>query len=123
MSAVTRLRDLEALTSGFNTNVNRDLLEQRGTRVSREEAFDSLGSFLGCLHRISSAQLAILDSVRDRLIDLWWNPRLTLPVSSVQSLNNFIGPLLYPPSVVAFAKADFRGVIRPAALVHQSTTL
>ena len=50
---------------------------QRGTRVFREEAFDSLGSFLGCLLRISSAQLASLDSVRDRLIDLRWNPRLT----------------------------------------------
>jgi hypothetical protein len=50
---------------------------QRGTRVSGEEAFDSLGSFLGGLHRISSAQLASLDSIRDRLIDLRWNPRLT----------------------------------------------
>jgi hypothetical protein len=50
---------------------------QRGPRVSREEAFDLLGSFLGCLLRISSAQLASLDSVRDRLIDLRWNPRLT----------------------------------------------
>ena len=50
---------------------------QRGTRVSREEAFDLLGSLLGCLLRISSAQLASLDSVRDRLIDLRWNPRLT----------------------------------------------
>ena len=50
---------------------------QRGTRVSREEAFDLLGSFLGCLLRISPAQLASLDSVRDRLIDLRWNPRLT----------------------------------------------
>ena len=46
-------------------------------RVSGEEAFDSLGSFLGCLLRISSAQLASLDSIRDCLIDLRWNPRLT----------------------------------------------
>src|ERR1700730_4529073 len=51
--------------------------QQRGTRVFGEEAFDSLGSFLGCLLRISSAQLASLDSIRDRLIDLRWNPRLT----------------------------------------------
>jgi hypothetical protein len=45
--------------------------------VLGEEAFDLLGSFLGCLLRISSAQLASLDSIRDRLIDLRWNPRLT----------------------------------------------
>jgi len=51
--------------------------QQRGTRVSGEEAFDSLGSFLSCLLRISSAQLASLDSIRDRLIDIRWNPRLT----------------------------------------------
>jgi hypothetical protein len=50
---------------------------QRGARVSGEEAFDSLGSFLDCLLRISSTQLASLDSIRDRLIDLRWNPRLT----------------------------------------------
>jgi hypothetical protein len=51
--------------------------QQRGTRVSGEEAFDSLGPFLGCLLRINSPQLASLDSIRDRLIDLRWNPRLT----------------------------------------------
>jgi hypothetical protein len=50
---------------------------QRGTRVPGEEAFDSLGSFLGCLLRIGSAQLASLDSIRDCLIDLRRNPRLT----------------------------------------------
>ena len=68
---------LEALISGFNTNVDRDSSEQWCSRVSGEEAFDSLGSFLGGLHRISSAQLASLDSIGDRLIDLRWNPRLT----------------------------------------------
>src|SRR6516162_1087352 len=51
--------------------------KQPASRVSGEEAFDSLGSFLGCLLRISSAQLTSLDSIRDRLIDLRWNPRLT----------------------------------------------
>jgi hypothetical protein len=50
---------------------------QRGTRVAGEEAFDSLGSFLGGLGRINAAQLASLYRIRDRLIDLRWNPRLT----------------------------------------------
>ena len=68
---------LEALISGFNTNVDRDSSEQWCSRVTGKEAFDSLGSFLGCLRRISSAQLASLDSIRDRLVDLRWNPRLT----------------------------------------------
>ena len=58
-------------------NVDRDSSEQWCSRVSGEEAFDSLGSFLGGLQRISSAQLASLDSIGDRLIDLRWNPRLT----------------------------------------------
>ena len=49
--------------SGFNTNVHRDSSQQWCTRVSEEEAFDSLGSFLGCPLRISSAQLASLDSI------------------------------------------------------------
>jgi hypothetical protein len=53
------------------------LSQQRGTRVFGEEEFDSLGSFLGCLLRISSAHLASLDSIRDRFIDLRWNARLT----------------------------------------------
>jgi hypothetical protein len=34
-----------------------------------------------------------------------------LAVGNITSLNNFIGALLYPPSVVPFSKADFRGVI------------
>ena len=51
--------------------------KQRGSRVSGEEAFDSLGPFLGCLLRISSAQLASLDGIRNCLIDVRWNPRLT----------------------------------------------
>jgi len=50
---------------------------QRGTRVAGEEAFDSLGSFLGGLGRINAAQLASLYRIRDRLIDLRWNPRFT----------------------------------------------
>ena len=77
ISSRLRASHLEALISGFNTNVDRDSSEQRCSRVSGEEAFDSLGSFLGGLRRISSAQLASLDSIRDRLIDLRWNPRLT----------------------------------------------
>jgi len=67
---------LEALISGFNTIVDGDSSEQLCSRVSGEEAFDSLRSCLGGLYRISSAQLASLDSIRDRLIDLRWNPRL-----------------------------------------------
>jgi hypothetical protein len=51
--------------------------KQRGSRVSGEEALDLLGPFLGCLLRISSAQLASLDGIRNCLIDLRWNPRLT----------------------------------------------
>jgi hypothetical protein len=46
-----------------------------------------------------------------------------LAVGNITSLNNFIGALLYPPSVVAFSKADFRGKRLLFALVHQSTTL
>ncbi len=68
---------LESLILGFSTNIRRASSEQWCSRVSREEAFDSLGPFLGGLHRISSAQLASLDSIRDRLIDFRWNPRLT----------------------------------------------
>src|SRR5580692_2375329 len=51
--------------------------KQRGSRVSGEEAFDSQGPFLGCLLRISSAQLASLDCIRNCLINFRWNPRLT----------------------------------------------
>src|SRR5262249_32601450 len=62
--------------------------KQRGTRVSGEEAFDSLGSFLRCLLGISSAQLTSLDSIRDRPIDLRWNPRLTSIVRQSHQATN-----------------------------------
>jgi hypothetical protein len=62
---------------------------QRGARVSGEEAFDSPGSFLGCLLRISSAQLASLDSIRDCLIDLRWYPRLTSTAREYHVLKYF----------------------------------
>ena len=71
-----RCSDATAIRTGAAAAAAPGSSTQRGTRVSREETFDLLGSFLGCPLRISSAQLASLDSVRDRLIDLRWNPRL-----------------------------------------------
>ena len=51
--------------------------EQWCARITGKETVYLLGSLFRCLLRISSAHLASLDSIRNRLIDFRWNPRLT----------------------------------------------